>query len=202
MDYSMLFGEHVCEHQDEKDILKDGQDCYERMLNEKEVLDLEKLEIEKIEDHFLSLQSPRKVRTPEIKSESFFEKINGDSSSDESAMTLSPTNLDNNLKNTMLNILQNRLSINFQKKDIIILKSIGSNRTSEFQKCHGGILSKKDEKRRIYYFGIIDLLQKWNSNKKVESLFKGMINEKSKISAIEPNLYAKRFYEFIENLLE
>eukprot|EP01080_Neovahlkampfia_damariscottae_P010437 gene10437-2959_t len=88
-------------------------------------------------------------------------------------------------------------------EQFILMKNMGSS-GSEFQKIHGGILSDEleDGTREIYFFGIIDLLQKWNSKKQLENLFKGMVEDKKKISAVNPTLYAKRFYEFIEDLLE
>jgi hypothetical protein len=77
----------------------------------------------------------------------------------------------NPVRNSMLSIfnpLSKRLSlmIGTTKKDkdqLVILKSIGPNRLSEFQRIHGGTLSLLDPetgKREIYYLGIIDLLLK------------------------------------------
>jgi hypothetical protein len=88
-------------------------------------------------------------------------------------------------------------------EQFILMKNMGSS-GSEFQKIHGGILSEEleDGTREIYFFGIIDLLQKWNSKKQLENLFKGIVDDKKKISAVNPTLYGKRFYEFIEDLLE
>jgi hypothetical protein len=88
-------------------------------------------------------------------------------------------------------------------EQFILMKNMGSS-GSEFQKIHGGILSEEleDGTREIYFFGIIDLLQKWNSKKQLENLFKGIVDDKKKISAVNPSLYGKRFYEFIEDLLE
>jgi len=138
------------------------------------------------------------------------------SSGEDDALTLSPrpSDADNGnskgigVRNSMFNILNplsNRLSMMFVKKeDLTILKSIGPNRISDFQRTHGGTLSKPldDGKREIYFLGIIDLLQKWNSKKQVESLFKGITNNRSQISAVEPKVYAKRFYDFVDKLLE
>ena len=47
----------------------------------------------------------------------------------------------------------------------------------------------------IYYIGVIDMLQKWNTNKKMERLFKTYVRCKNKagISCVEPQFYRKRF---------
>lgn len=51
------------------------------------------------------------------------------------------------------------------------------------------------------HFGIIDYLQEWNFNKKVEALYKHHLKHKNKhkISAVPPEPYQKRFCQFIED---
>lgn len=47
----------------------------------------------------------------------------------------------------------------------------------------------------VYFFGIIDILQQWNTQKKIERFLKTVFKcqDKYGISAIPPDLYAKRF---------
>ena len=53
----------------------------------------------------------------------------------------------------------------------------------------------------IYHISIIDYLQKWNLNKRQEAFAKKWFLGKSpkKISAVEPNFYAKRFLSFVKS---
>jgi 1-phosphatidylinositol-4-phosphate 5-kinase len=55
--------------------------------------------------------------------------------------------------------------------------------------------------REIYFIGIIDLLQQWNNRKHLENIFKGLTNDKTKISSVSPKLYASRFIQFVEEAL-
>ena len=50
----------------------------------------------------------------------------------------------------------------------------------------------------IYFMGIIDILQQYNSKKTMETFFKGFKHDAQKISAVDPRYYAERFIEFIE----
>uniref|UniRef100_A0A7S2RY06 PIPK domain-containing protein n=1 Tax=Mucochytrium quahogii TaxID=96639 RepID=A0A7S2RY06_9STRA len=55
----------------------------------------------------------------------------------------------------------------------------------------------------IYYFGVIDILQLYNSKKRAETAFKTIVERStSRISSISPNRYAKRFVEFIRKHVE
>lgn len=51
----------------------------------------------------------------------------------------------------------------------------------------------------MYQFGIIDYLQDWNINKMCEHYAKTIILRKDAegVSAVEPQLYSKRFYDFM-----
>ena len=53
---------------------------------------------------------------------------------------------------------------------------------------------------RTVHLAIIDYLQEWNLNKKLERLSKTVVLQKDgeSLSAIEPNKYAKRFQNFME----
>ena len=51
------------------------------------------------------------------------------------------------------------------------------------------------------YFGIIDILQKWNNRKQLERLFKGaFVANRNSISVAHPKKYAKRFKSFLKKL--
>jgi len=56
-----------------------------------------------------------------------------------------------------------------------------------------------DDGMFMYQFGIIDYLQDWNINKMCEHYAKTLILRKNAegVSAVEPQLYSKRFYEFM-----
>ena len=59
----------------------------------------------------------------------------------------------------------------------------------------GAIMAKKMEGPCVYYFGIIDMLQAWNRDKKWERFFKVGILRKdgNGVSCVEPDFYQKRF---------
>lgn len=62
-----------------------------------------------------------------------------------------------------------------------------------------GHVYKSDNEQYIYIVGIIDYLQKFNTRKKLEHFFKGLIygKEKDMISAVRQDLYAQRFFNFM-----
>jgi len=83
-------------------------------------------------------------------------------------------------------------------------KHFQGEKTSEFQRFHGGILSEPlDEKgtREIYFIGIIDLLQAWTNVKIMENVFKGLKYDRKQISAVNPKSYAARFQHFVGSML-
>ena len=53
---------------------------------------------------------------------------------------------------------------------------------------------------RVYHIAIIDYLQEWNLNKKLERFTKTVLlgKDKDNLSAIEPEQYSKRFLSFME----
>lgn len=55
-------------------------------------------------------------------------------------------------------------------------------------------------KNRIYHIGIIDYLQVWSLQKKLERLGKSIKNKKAymKGSAVPPKIYGKRFADFMK----
>lgn len=62
---------------------------------------------------------------------------------------------------------------------------------------------KGDTTNDYYMIALIDFMQQFNTNKRLESWFKRVIRrvEKSDLSAVEPHLYARRFLRYIENIL-
>ena len=62
----------------------------------------------------------------------------------------------------------------------------------------GGILS--DNKKRIYYFGIIDILTEFSNYKKLEYTFKRIIYCSENMSCIPPMYYKQRFYNYLKNV--
>ena len=59
----------------------------------------------------------------------------------------------------------------------------------------GGILS--DNKKRIYYFGIIDILTEFNSYKQLEYMYKRIRYCSENMSCIPPINYKQRFYNYL-----
>merc|ERR1712013_610234 len=69
-----------------------------------------------------------------------------------------------------------------------------------FCQDQGGMQMKYDDGREgnaIYFCGIIDVLQKYNKRKKVENFFRGLNTDTSTISAVPPDQYSQRMYEFL-----
>lgn len=66
------------------------------------------------------------------------------------------------------------------------------------QYMHGtGSLNADSGEKEIAYFGIIDVLQQYNTRKKLEHLLKSVRYEGDNISIVQPSYYAKRFVDFI-----
>lgn len=49
----------------------------------------------------------------------------------------------------------------------------------------------------VYYMGIIDILTRYNTKKKLEHFFKGFTNNRNQISCVSSRDYAKRFLKFL-----
>ena len=62
----------------------------------------------------------------------------------------------------------------------------------------GGILS--DDKKRIYYFGIIDILTEFNTKKRFEYCFKRMRYCSDNMSCVPPIYYKERFYNYLQSV--
>ncbi|KAE8901374.1 hypothetical protein PF005_g4241 [Phytophthora fragariae] len=72
---------------------------------------------------------------------------------------------------------------------------------SVFCKDEGGIYGRDRHGRKngfVYFLGIIDILQQYNTRKIAENIFKGMRHNRKQISAVNPEFYGDRFIEFVE----
>ncbi|TQN67952.1 Phosphatidylinositol 4-phosphate 5-kinase its3 [Colletotrichum shisoi] len=52
----------------------------------------------------------------------------------------------------------------------------------------------------IYYLGVIDCLTHYGMIKKIEHFWKGLTSDKTKISALPPEQYGDRFFNFVEGI--
>ena len=60
-------------------------------------------------------------------------------------------------------------------------------------------LQEEDDEREWYSFGIIDILQLYNTKKQLEGAVKGNVYRAKGYSAVAPNVYADRFEVFMDN---
>ena len=51
----------------------------------------------------------------------------------------------------------------------------------------------------IYHIGIIDYLQDFNTDKFLENQYKSMVDDGSQISAVPPQEYCTRFFNFMQS---
>jgi 1-phosphatidylinositol-4-phosphate 5-kinase len=67
-----------------------------------------------------------------------------------------------------------------------------------------GINSRSIDGRgnEIYYVGIIDILQQYNTHKKAEHFFKSFVADSKLISAVCSKAYANRFADFLDNNID
>jgi len=74
-------------------------------------------------------------------------------------------------------------------------------------KEHGGIMARNLDGKIIpgaivYFIGIIDYLQPYNTLKKMETGVKGIVHDKKTISCVHPDFYCERFLRFVLNFVE
>jgi len=72
---------------------------------------------------------------------------------------------------------------------------------SVFCRDEGGIYGRGRNGRKngfVYFLGIIDILQQYNTRKIAETFFKGLRHNRKQISSVHPNFYGDRFIEFVE----
>ena len=81
--------------------------------------------------------------------------------------------------------------------------SILTSATNEHRLTHRrdhGVQSRLGDGSRgdeVYFVGIIDILQQYNSFKRAETFFKSFKYDARQISAVEPAWYSRRFVEFV-----
>ena len=56
-----------------------------------------------------------------------------------------------------------------------------------------------EDGKYLYHIGIIDYLQDYNYDKKGENFLKSFIDDGSKISAVPPDYYSVRFFNFMQS---
>lgn len=83
----------------------------------------------------------------------------------------------------------------------------GKVRSQDIYRCGirgGGLPHNPNIPESVYAFGIIDLLQVWNSKKTIEAAAKAKIlrRDEHSISAVKPDEYAVRFHEMLTQRLE
>lgn len=104
---------------------------------------------------------------------------------------------------------------NFDMPELVDFKRIGSNyqdddvdddyQSNIFATDQGGMMEiNKDgtDGEKIYFCGVIDILQKYNKRKKVENFFRGLNTDTSTISAVPPEQYSQRMYEFLKEKIQ
>lgn len=70
-----------------------------------------------------------------------------------------------------------------------------SHRSNYFKSYHGGIQSLN--RKEVYYMGIIDILQLYNTQKRAETFFKSLTHRKEVLSSVDAKLYGERFLSFV-----
>ena len=101
--------------------------------------------------------------------------------------------------NPDINVNNNSQHINHADMDDIkcVEQHNDNNNKNIFYQYHGGMLS--DDRKVIYFIGIIDILQKYNKKKKVAGFVKGIKYDQITLSTVPPDMYAKRFCEFFKD---
>lgn len=72
---------------------------------------------------------------------------------------------------------------------------------SLFCRDEGGIYGRDRFGRKngfVYFLGVIDILQQYNTRKIAETFFKGIRHNRKQISSVNPTFYGDRFIEFME----
>ena len=67
-------------------------------------------------------------------------------------------------------------------------------------RADGGMES--DNRQEIYFCGVIDILQQYNTRKRAETFFKGFAANNKQISCVHPEWYGDRFLQFMDNAFE
>jgi len=88
-------------------------------------------------------------------------------------------------------------SINIKKETLLDDDIQGT-----FRRDFGGMLGVDKGKNCLYFIGIIDLLTEFGFKKNMEASLKGLIYDKTKISALQPDLYFSRFVNYVSGVIE
>jgi len=86
-----------------------------------------------------------------------------------------------------------------------VTEDLFSDRVCMWNKNSGGILAKDnngDTLNEVYFFGLIDILTQYDLKKKSEHALKSILYDDTKLSAISPTPYKKRFLEYISSIVE
>ncbi|KAI9910971.1 hypothetical protein PsorP6_010776 [Peronosclerospora sorghi] len=84
---------------------------------------------------------------------------------------------------------------------LVDTRASAASSASIFCRDDGGMAGRDRDGRKnglIYFVGIIDILQQYNTRKIAETFLKGLRHNRKQISAVEPDFYGDRFLEFIE----
>ena len=65
-----------------------------------------------------------------------------------------------------------------------------------------GIFACGGKSDEIYFSGIIDILQQYNSRKRAETFFKGLMFDTKQISCVDPKWYSERFIQYMDKMIE
>ena len=73
--------------------------------------------------------------------------------------------------------------------------SVYANNKQFYEVYEGGLLSH--DKQHIYYMGVIDIFTQYNARKKLEHVYRSMVEDRHTVSCVPPRYYADRFFEFL-----
>ncbi|KAH7322754.1 hypothetical protein B0I35DRAFT_187054 [Stachybotrys elegans] len=79
----------------------------------------------------------------------------------------------------------------------------GDSRAGIFNQDDGGLRATHENNspaEEIYYLGVIDCLTHYGMIKKIEHFWKGLSSDRTQISALPPDQYGDRFYNFVEGI--
>lgn len=102
------------------------------------------------------------------------------------------------IKNAIKNDVQFFSKHNIIDYSLILGIFSNENTVSDFNVYKG----EGSDRDKIFVFGIIDYLQSFNNMKKLEAKLKGFRYDNQRISVIEPEKYATRFFEFLKRIIK
>lgn len=103
--------------------------------------------------------------------------------------------------------VRSRVLLKDEEGSLKATDSVKPDEASCLYRCDGGLLSlpivnedNDSTREEVYYLGVIDVLQEYNSTKKLENFAKGLYNDRTQISVIPPPEYADRLLSAIERI--